>query len=66
MPLHMQVYALLKRRKLNGGFCRNSKYRIWLVGFIVFYVHSKQLRSCWDGQLTLPHFSWAGLDLLCG
>ena len=26
-----------------------------------FYVHSKHLRSCRDGQLTWPHFSWAGL-----
>ena len=22
-------------------------------------IHGKQLWSCWDGQLSLPHFSWA-------
>ena len=31
---------------------------------LLFYVHGKHLRSCQDGQLTKPHFSWAGLDLL--
>ena len=31
-----------------------------------FCVHGKYLRSCWDGQLTQPHFSLAGLDLLSG
>ena len=40
------------------------------VGFVVvallFYVHGKHLRSWRDGQLTYPHFSWAGLDLLSG
>ena len=33
---------------------------------LLFYVHGKHLRSCRDGQLTLSHFSWAGLDLLKG
>ena len=33
---------------------------------LLFYVHGKHLRSCRGGQLTLPHFSWAGLDLLSG
>ena len=33
---------------------------------LLFYVHGEHLRSCRDGQLTLPHFSWAGLDLLSG
>ena len=36
------------------------------VVVLLFYVHGKHLRSCRDGQLTLPHFSWAGLDLLGG
>ena len=31
---------------------------------LLFYIHGKHLRSCRDGQLTKPHFSWAGLDLL--
>ena len=36
------------------------------VAVLLFYVHGKHLRSCRDGQLTEPHFSWAGLDLLSG
>ena len=35
-----------------------------VVVVLLFYVHGKHLRSCRDGQL--PHFSWAGLDLLSG
>ena len=35
-----------------------------VVVVLLFYVHGKHLRSCGDGQLTLRHFSWAGLDLL--
>ena len=37
-----------------------------VVVVLLFYVHGKHLRSCLDGQLTQPHFSWAGLDLLSG
>ena len=37
-----------------------------VVVVLLFYVHGKHLRSYRDGQLTLPHFSWAGLDLLSG
>ena len=37
-----------------------------VVVALLFYVHGKHLRSCRDGQLTYPHFSWAGLDLLSG
>ena len=33
---------------------------------LLFYDHGKHPRSCRDGQLTEPHFSWAGLDLLSG
>ena len=32
----------------------------------IFYFHGKHLWSCRDSQLTYPHFSWAGLDLLSG
>ena len=35
-----------------------------VVVALLFYVHGKHLRSCRDGQLTEPHFFWAGLDLL--
>ena len=35
-----------------------------VVVVLLFYVHGKHLRSCLDGQLTEPHFTWAGLDLL--
>ena len=37
-----------------------------VVVVLLFYIHGKHLRSCQDGQLTSPHFSWAGLDLLSG
>ena len=37
-----------------------------VVVVLLLYVHGKHLRSCRDGQLTYPHFSWAGLDLLSG
>ena len=37
-----------------------------VVVVLLFYVHGKHLRSCRDGQLTKPHFSWAGVDLLSG
>ena len=34
----------------------------WSVVVVVFFcVHSKQLWSYQNGQLTKPHFSWAGL-----
>ena len=33
---------------------------------LLCYVYGKQLRSCRDGQLTKPHFSWSALDLLSG
>ena len=33
-----------------------------VVVVLLFYVHGKHLRSYRDGQLTNPHFSWAGLD----
>ena len=38
---------------------------IVVVVLCCFYVHGKHLRSHWDGQLTKPHFSWAGLDIQC-
>ena len=42
-----------------------SIFKIVIV-VLLFYAHGKHLRSCRDGQLPLPHFSWAGLDLLSG
>ena len=49
-------------------FCFDSLVILDEVLLVVlrFYVHGKYLRSCRDGQLTYPHFSWAGLDLLSG
>ena len=45
----------------------NAKQEVVVaVVVLLFYVHGKHLRSCRDGQLTLPHFSWAGLDVLSG
>ena len=46
-----------------------ESYRDKIVVVVVLllkYVHGTHLRSCRDGQLTQPHFSWAGLDLLSG
>ena len=37
-----------------------------VVVVLLFYAHGKHLRSCRNGQLTYPHFAWAGLDLLSG
>ena len=34
-----------------------------IVIVLLFYVHGKHLRSCRDGQLTYPYFSWAGLGI---
>ena len=42
------------------------KIVVVVVVVLFFYVPGKHLGSCRDGQLTTPHFSWAGLDLLSG
>ena len=52
---------LFKSNKMCGGqqfsmtlFLEKRSGRLvdgWLV-VLLFYVHSKHLRSCWDGQLT--------------
>ena len=47
-------------------FLSEGKDKVCCIVALLFYVHGKHLRSCRDGQLTLPHFSWAGLDLLSG
>ena len=36
------------------------------VSMVCVVVHGKQLWSCRDGHLTLPHYSLADLDLLSG
>ena len=38
---------------------------LFVVGLLL-YVYGKQLWLCRDGQLTGPHYSWLGLDLLSG
>ena len=55
---NVRKYILLQL--INNGIC------LVVVVALLFYVHGKHLRSCRDGQLTYPHFSWAGLDLLSG
>ena len=50
----------------KGGGGGITWYVVVVVVVLLFYVHGKQLRSCRDGQLTLAHFSRAGLDLLSG
>ena len=53
--------------KRRVHFCLNSLKRVVVVVIVLlFYVHGKHQRSCRDGQLSEPHFSWAGLDLLSG
>ena len=47
----------------KGGKNENGRFFVVVV-VLLFYVHGKHLRSCREGQFTLPHFSWAGLDLL--
>ena len=42
------------------------KYGKYWLNDLLLYVHGKRLWSCQDGQLTWPHYSWAGLDLLSG
>ena len=37
-----------------------------VVVLLLLNVRGQQLRSCWDGQLTWPHFSCADLNLLSG
>ena len=47
-------------------FLREGGRTIVVVDVLLFYVHGKHIRSCRGGQLTYPHFSWTGLDLLSG
>ena len=53
-------------RRNDTFFANRPLTGVVLYVVLLFYVHGKYLRSCRDGQLTLPHFSWAGLDLLSG
>ena len=52
----------------SGGnqFTGHGQGTGFVVVVLLFYIQGKHLRSCRDGQLTWPHFSWAGLDLLSG
>ena len=56
----------LKSIRSKGNIKIMSGRRIVVVVVLLFYVHGKHLRSCRDGQLTKPHFSWADLDLSSG
>ena len=75
LGLHCLLMTLLHfsgknglRWPLSGKFYPPGKNRKShkLSPFVVllFIVHGTHLRSCRDGQLTKPHFSWAALDLL--
>ena len=41
-----RIHSII-RRKPN-----NIMLRLIVVVVLLFYIHSKYLRSCWDGQLT--------------
>ena len=69
----MSTQHLKTELQLRGGIQDNSKISflmsqrfVVVVVALLFCVHGKHLRSWRDGQLTEPHFSWAGLDLLSG
>ena len=54
-------------RKRTQRLLTNDKLGLnWSFVALLFYVHGKHLGSCRDGQLTLPRFSWAALDLISG
>ena len=61
-------FCIIKLNTHPIFFFRDINNIVVVVAVVVllFYVHGKHLRSCRDGQLTQPHFSWAGLDLLSG
>ena len=63
--LAVQSYASMQEN-WNAYSTTGMVCRFVVVVVLLFYVHGKHLRSCRDGQLTSPHFSWAGLDLLSG
>ena len=46
--------------------CAKQNLFVVVVVSLLYYVHGKHLKSCRNGQLTYPHFSWAGIDLLSG
>ena len=68
LALYDVFLLLISREKMNiviTLYIRTSRAPTVVVE-LFFNVHGKHLRSCRDSQLTLPHFSWAGLDLLSG
>ena len=60
------MYTSIQSKVNSVTLFKNGKSIEEFVVVLLFYVHGKHLRSCRDGQLALPHFSWAGLDLLSG
>ena len=56
----------LTRRVRHGVYCHEPNNAVVDTVIAAVYVHSKQIKSCRDGQFTYSHFSWAGLDLLSG
>ena len=64
IPHYMRGFLFICTRHdyaLCGTFVSKKRYFKNFVVALLFYVHSKHLRSCRDGQLTWPRFSWAGL-----
>ena len=50
---------MFKNKVICKGWCKKSKFLCSQHTFVLFglmlYIHGKQLRSCWDGQLSYPH-----------
>ena len=42
-------------------FQLSTQYTTECLFDFLLNIHGKQLRSCQEGQLSYPHFSWAGL-----
>ena len=59
IPLH-ELCIILLCCTIQRSVCNTNWNGRENVVVVVFYVHGRQLKSCRDGQLTEPHFSWAG------
>ena len=63
---HVEVSSRVVGTDIWKALLRISHYSLLVVVLLFNNVHGKHIRSCRDSQLTEPHFSWAGLDLLSG
>ena len=56
--LILQIVKIKSKHRVNRV---SSYFPNVVVVELMLYVHGKQLWSCWDGQLTYQHCSWASL-----